>query len=886
MDAIHVQAPDGSVIQFPAGTPDATINSVMASEYGNKKPEEKGVLQSVREAVHAPTRILENGLFMGLGDRARAGMDAIIGKGDYGSNLKNEQAETGQFEADHPIASPVIGGVGGIAAPIGVLGAASKGAGLGAKTLYGAGAGVGIGGVQGGLSSHDWTDIPQTAKDTGVGAGIGGLLGGSLPLAGKAIGSGYNAIANALAGTEGISRGASRHLVEALTADSPQAVQSKIASLGPDAMLADAGPAFLGKSQGAALNSDEGRSVLANALTARNEGTNQRILGDVNRALGPAEDPQTVTNAIRAQRSELDSKAYPVALTDAPPVKIEPIIADLTEKIAQAPVGSMEHRALTNLQKMLTREEQKSSAVSANVPVAAVAEDATTAALRSKYGDAVADAYAKQGAKAPAEKPQSLLEFIASKGGLGPDAEIEAIGGLGHTVNVEGVGRRKLVKQGGWPLDYAREAAEEAGYLHGNHKGTSTVNDLLDAIDAEMRGQKRYPQGFEGHVGKRESAVRSEREQHDYDRAIQGFEADLENAGHGEIGADVKQRAVKLMMDKGLHPDEAVDRAVMQLENESSFPGNKPVVQSIPTKTSIPHDDASLLHKVKGELDNIIQYDAPGLGVPAGALQRQQGALKQMRGAINSALETQVPGYAAANRQSAALAKRGEAVELGTQYLGSGKTTPSPDRFAAEFDPLSQGEKIAFAKGSRGNIERVLGTKANDLQALRGELQGEGGWNTAKIATVHGQEAADELAASVDRNLKFRDTHNKVVENSQTAQRQAAARNMKPEPSSETPLVNPNMSATGLLATGAKKALGAALNAMRPDPTKSFGEVARILSAQGSERDRHLAALIDALSRRQSHAAIAPEAGNRAALVAALLGNGYAQSHPMRSQPQ
>jgi hypothetical protein len=35
MDAIHVQAPDGSIIQFPAGTPDATINSVMSREFGN-----------------------------------------------------------------------------------------------------------------------------------------------------------------------------------------------------------------------------------------------------------------------------------------------------------------------------------------------------------------------------------------------------------------------------------------------------------------------------------------------------------------------------------------------------------------------------------------------------------------------------------------------------------------------------------------------------------------------------------------------------------------------------------------------------------------------------------------------------------------------------------
>jgi hypothetical protein len=96
--------------------------------------------------------------------------------------------------------------------------------------------------------------------------------------------------------------------------------KGRVGQLGPDAMLADAGPAFLGKAQGAALNSDEGRSVLANAVTARNEGTNQRIMGDVNRVLGPAEDPQTVTNAIRAHRSAVDNQSYPAALGNALPM--------------------------------------------------------------------------------------------------------------------------------------------------------------------------------------------------------------------------------------------------------------------------------------------------------------------------------------------------------------------------------------------------------------------------------------------------------------------------------------------------------------------------------------------------------------------------------------
>ncbi|WP_156928756.1 hypothetical protein [Bradyrhizobium sp. th.b2] len=239
--------------------------------------------------------------------------------------------------------------------------------------------------------------------------------------------------------------------------------------------------------------------------------------------------------------------------------------------------------------------------------------------IRAKFGDDVAAAYDRQKASADvpimtqlpdgltsitgvdwrndipggrqSPKAQSLLEFIASKGGLGPDAELEAIGGHGHTVNVEGVGRRKLVRQGGWPLDYAREAAEEAGYLSGNHNGTSTVSDLLDAIDAEMRGQKRYPAGFEGHIGKREVVARSEREQHEFDAHMRGLEDDLAAAGHGELGPEVKSRAIRLMADEGMGADDAVERALHRLEQEdaaraavrgSDFPGDRAPAAAAP----------------------------------------------------------------------------------------------------------------------------------------------------------------------------------------------------------------------------------------------------------------------------------------------------------------
>ena len=623
-------------------------------------PQPRGLMSRIDDGV----RVVANGLTLGLADRFAAGMGSATGiggtSGDYAGNLRNEQQRTEQFEHENPWTAAGLGLAGGALVPLGAVGAAAKGASLGTKTLYGMGAGAGIGGAQGAFSSKDLTDLPQTGMKTVQGGIIGGGIGAVIPGGARIIGSGWNAASNYFRGNVAdTSRGASRHLMDAMQADGPAAVRARMQQLGPDAMLADAGPSFLGKAQGASLNSDEGRTILQRGLTARNEGTNQRINADVNRVLGPAEDPLTVSNAIRARRSEVDAVNYPAALDNARPVDTSGVLAELGQMVNRTPAGSMEHRALTNLRDMM------------------------------------------------------------------------------------------MVERNG-----------------------------------------------------------------------------------------------RLM----------------------------------------PQSDPQLIHRIKGEVDNIIQYDAPGLGVPAAALSRQQGALKHMRGLINDALENQVPGYMAANRQSAALARRGDAVELGTAYLGGGKTTASPGRFADEFTRLEPGKQIAFAKGSRGEIERQLGTKASDLVALKSALTGDGKWNAEKLATVHGRDEADQLLNSVDRNLKFRDTHNKVVENSQTAQRTAAKDNMKPTPATETKLVNPNMTLIGLGLAGTRKAAGYGYNALRPDPTRNFGEVAEVLTAQGAARDRRVQDIIDALDRRKALAGGAVKAGERTSLIAAIAAHGEAQRRRRQKQ--
>jgi len=109
---------------------------------------------------------------------------------------------------------------------------------------------------------------------------------------------------------------------------------------------------------------------------------------------------------------------------------------------------------------------------------------------------------------------------------------------------------------------------------------------------------------------------------------------------------------------------------------------------------------------------------------------------------------------------------------------------------------------------------------------------------------------------------------------------------MKPVPPGEVPLVNPNMTAIGLALSGAKKGLNLAYNAVRPDATRSYGEVAKILTEQGAKRDARVQSIIDALDRRQGNAAAASVGGDRTALLAAIAANGYASRNGPKKKQQ
>lgn len=511
--------------------------------------------------------------------------------------------------------------------------------------LAGAGAGAVFGGLQGASDAKDLTNIGDTARRAGIGATVGGILGASIPAIGQGIGAAYRGIANRVSGgVEDVSRQAAPHLLDAIKADGPQTVSDNLARLGPDAVLADAGPSLLGVAQGVATRPGEAKSALVQALTQRNQGTNARLAGDVDSALGPAASAIKATQDIRSARG-VEHQDLPAVFKNAPDVDVSSVLNNINARLLRA--EGPEKKALLSARDMLTQQVQ------------------------------------------------------------GP-------GGI-------------------------------------------------------------------------------------------------------------------LLM---------------------------------------PKTNAENISNVKVALDKLIKYGDDNLGIPAGALEKANGAAAGVRSDINDALRTQVPGYAGVMDKSSALAKQGEALERGTQLLGNGHENHPAivDQFLQKLQTPEQ--KQALAAGVRAEIDRQVGTKANDLQALKSGLKGEGDWNKENLSKVFGSDNTGKVFGAVDRESHFRDTFNKVAENSQTAQRQAAAGALGSNPMQ----VPARDTLYGDVKAIAMKPVNALLGQLlTKDTAARDGELAKILASSGPERGAYLTALANALQKREANSATGKKVGDAAALAAAIM---------------
>ncbi|RWI59710.1 MAG: hypothetical protein EOQ93_00025 [Mesorhizobium sp.] len=158
-------------------------------------------------------------------------------------------------------------------------------------------------------------------------------------------------------------------------------------------------------------------------------------------------------------------------------------------------------------------------------------------------------------------------------------------------------------------------------------------------------------------------------------------------------------------------------------------------------------------------------------------------ALQTARQAIDDELAAKVPNIKEVDAKYAELARQKEAVQRGQSVLSSGREAPRPDELADEVrqGALPQGLQVGpsavplrLREGARAEIERIVGTNANDRVALQRLIKGEGDWNRARLSTLFGQDKANAIIDLLDREKLFADTSNIVTRNSETAARIAA----------------------------------------------------------------------------------------------------------------
>jgi hypothetical protein len=195
----------------------------------------------------------------------------------------------------------------------------------------------------------------------------------------------------------------------------------------------------------------------------------------------------------------------------------------------------------------------------------------------------------KTGGRGPRARPPehwSLLEFIASRGGISPDdpliGDVRSMLGRSNKF-IPGFGH--LIRRNGQRLDRLREAALEARYLEdpagpGGGPSDSTIATLLEAMDAELRGNRVYPQGVERPMSKAERAAFEESHRIAIERSL---DAALDEVGipPQAVPDELRSRVVQMIAREG-ESDVliAYDRAVME--------------RSIDETEAGPHDDIPL----------------------------------------------------------------------------------------------------------------------------------------------------------------------------------------------------------------------------------------------------------------------------------------------------
>ena len=268
---------------------------------------------------------LGQGLLLGFGDEAEAGVRSLLSDETYDDALKDVRGELKGFRQENPgtaLAAElggglVTGGLGGLRAASSALGRKvlekAGTAGLGASIGATEGAIAGFGTGEGGLGNRLFS--------SGVGATIGGTIGGAVP---GVVSVGKDVLSKAtlpFRGTQAIEDAAGRKVVQAIekSGKSVEDVQKGLdEGIVANQMIADVGTGTQRLGRGSAAVSGEGQDIAAKALDERQLALGDEIADDINKVFGVNQSSADVIDDIVDRQKINAADDYKKAFFETP----------------------------------------------------------------------------------------------------------------------------------------------------------------------------------------------------------------------------------------------------------------------------------------------------------------------------------------------------------------------------------------------------------------------------------------------------------------------------------------------------------------------------------------------------------------------------------------
>jgi hypothetical protein len=228
---------------------------------------------------------------------------------------------------------------------------ALAGSGRVAQGLAAGGAGMAAGALEGAVSGYGAGNEGNRLAEAGnralIGGAVGGAVGVAAPLAAEGIRKAYGYLrgrdVSAIAQTLGISPEAAKAVKQALEGDDLAAASRNI---GPDGMLADAGPGSRAMLDAATQTPGPAGRIARDAVDARAGAASTRLTAALDNAMGPASGRADAAEAVRratapARKTAFDA-AYSTPIDYASPAgqRIEALMGRLPPRQTQAAISA------------------------------------------------------------------------------------------------------------------------------------------------------------------------------------------------------------------------------------------------------------------------------------------------------------------------------------------------------------------------------------------------------------------------------------------------------------------------------------------------------------------------------------------------------------------